>query len=300
MQPSMKPILFTLALLPFVHVAWTAPERTNEPVWPALAPGETSDNEGTAQPPREGEDPPIIRLVNIRKPTVDILLPPEGKGNGTAVVVLPGGGFGKVVPDKEGYEAAPWLHEMGIAVFSLRYRTNEGKPEDEPLWKRPLQDAQRTIRMIRANAEKWKIDPDRVGILAFSAGGQVGAVLHAADDRAAYDPIDAIDEQPCHTDFAMLIYPWRVMDEKTETLIPGIEFHEQSGPAFIVHTHDDRSSSLGSVLIYADLKRNHVPAELHIYENGGHGYGVRPVPDSNIDTWRARAGDWLRLRRLGR
>jgi dipeptidyl aminopeptidase/acylaminoacyl peptidase len=90
------------------------------------------------------------------------------------------------------------------------------------------------------------------------------------------------------------------MDEKAEELIPGIRFHEKSRPAFIVHTHDDRSSSLGSVLIYADLKRNKVPAELHIYENGGHGYGVRPVPDSNIDSWRARAGDWLKLRGLGK
>ncbi|MDF1861108.1 MAG: alpha/beta hydrolase [Verrucomicrobiales bacterium] len=296
----MKPILIAITLLSLPGIGPAAPEMTNEPIWPDLAPGETESNPGEAMPLREGEDPPIIRLVNIRKPTVDILLPPAGKANGTAVVILPGGGFGKVVPDKEGYEAAPWLHEMGIAVFSLRYRTREGKPEDEPLWKRPLQDAQRTIRMIRANAGKWNLDPERIGILAFSAGGQIGAVLHAADDEAAYDPIDKIDEHPCHTDFAMLIYPWNVMDSGTETLIPGIQFHEKSRPAFIVHTHDDRSSSLGSVLIYADLKRNKVPAELHIYENGGHGYGVRPVPDSNIDSWRARAGDWLKLRGLGK
>ena len=270
----------------------------NIPVFPDLAPGETSRDPGKALPPRKGEKPPITRLVSVRRPTLDIFLAPEEKANGTAVLVIPGGGFGKVVPDKEGSEAAPWLAEMGISTFVLRYRTNEVTPQDEPHWKRPLQDCQRALRLIRFHAKKWKINPDRVGTLAFSAGGQVGAILHAKDNKASYPAIDEIDKKSCHTDFSMLIYPWKVTGP-SGYLLPEITFHPESKPAFIVHTHDDRSSSLGSVLIYIGLKGNDVPAELHVYENGGHGYGMRAVAKSNIGTWRDRAADWLILRGLG-
>ncbi|MDA0921561.1 MAG: alpha/beta hydrolase [Planctomycetota bacterium] len=268
------------------------------PVWPGLAPGETSHDIGIAQPPRDGEDPPVTRLVNIRKPTIDVFL--AEKPNGTAVVVLPGGGFAKVVPDKEGSEAAPWLNAHGVSVFVVRYRTNEVTPKDEPAWKRPLQDGQRAVRLLRANAAKWNIDKDKVGVLGFSAGGQVASILHTADDVAAYESLDDVDKQSCRPDFSLLIYPWNVFDSKTQQLLPQIQLSAKSPPAFIVHTHDDRSSSMGSVLIYAGLKQHNVQAELHIYGNGGHGYGMRPVKDSDIGTWPARAADWLIRRGLAR
>lgn len=268
------------------------------PVWPGLAPGETSHDIGIAQPPRDGEDPPVTRLVNIRKPTIDVFL--AEKPNGTAVVVLPGGGFAKVVPDKEGSEAAPWLNAHGVSVFVVRYRTNEVTPKDEPAWKRPLQDGQRAVRLLRANAAKWNIDKDKVGVLGFSAGGQVASILHTADDVAAYESLDDVDKQSCRPDFSLLIYPWNVFDSKTQQLLPQIQLSAKSPPAFVVHTHDDRSSSMGSVLIYAGLKQHNVQAELHIYGNGGHGYGMRPVKDSDIGTWPARASDWLIQRGLAR
>ena len=265
----------------------TAETRTSKQnslfVWPDLAPGETSREIGTAQPPRAGEDPPITRVIKIRRPTLDIFLP--NKPNGTAILILPGGGFMKVVPDMEGSEAAPFLNRLGIATFVLRYRTNEITPDGEPAWRRPLQDAQRALRLIRANAEKWKIKTDRVGVLGFSAGGQVASILHTADGVAVYDAEDEIDKQSCHPNFSLLIYPWRVLDDKSGELLSEIRLTEKSPPAFIVHTHDDRSSSLGSVLIYAGLKRHNVPAELHVYENGGHGYGMRSRKNSNIGTW---------------
>jgi acetyl esterase/lipase len=266
------------------------------PVWPGLAPGESSHDIGIAQPPRDGEDPPVTRLVNIRKPTIDVFL--AENPNGTAVVVLPGGGFAKVVPDKEGSEAAPWLNAHGVSVFVVRYRTNEVTPKDEPAWQRPLQDGQRAVRLLRANAEKWHIDKDKVGVLGFSAGGQVASILHTADDVAAYDALDAVDNESCRPDFSLLIYPWNVFDPKTQQLLPQIQLSAKSPPAFIVHTHDDRSSSMGSVLIYAGLKQHNVQAELHIYGNGGHGYGMRPVNDSDIGTWPDRASEWLIRRRL--
>ena len=262
-------------------------------VWPGLAPGETSDAEGEAQPPRPGENPPVTRVINIRRPTLDVFLP--DKPNGQAILILPGGGFVKVVPDKEGSEAAPWLNSLGIATFVLRYRTNEVTPKDEPAWKRPLQDAQRSLRLIRANAEKWHIDPAKVGVLAFSAGGQVGSILHTAEEVAAYETIDAVDKQSCKPAFSLLIYPWQIYNAATDSLLPAITVTKTTPQAFIVHTHDDRSSSLGSVLLYAGLKKQNIPAELHVYVNGGHGYGMRPVDGSHIGTWPDRATEWLKL-----
>ena len=124
-------------------------------VWPGLAPGESSLDTGTTQPFRPSEKPPVTRVEKIRRPGLDIFLP--GKPNGTALLILPGGGFGKVVPDKEGSETAPWLNELGIAAFVLSYRTNEVTAKNEPAFRRPLQDAQRALRLMRANAEKWNL-----------------------------------------------------------------------------------------------------------------------------------------------
>ncbi len=266
------------------------------PVWPDLAPGETSRETGTLLPFRKSESPPVSRVTKIRLPTLDVFLPETP--NGTGILILPGGGFGKVVPDMEGSEAAPWLNSIGIAVFVLRYRTNEATPKGEPAWRRPLQDAQRSLRMMHARADEWKLDPDRIGVLAFSAGGQVAAILHG-DIGPVYEPIDSIDEQTCRPTFSLLVYPWKVMNPQTNKLWPHMMLSNKSAPAFIVHTHDDASTSLGSVAIYSKLKQAGVSAELHIYENGGHGYGMRDVKNSNIGNWRRAANDWLLRRKLG-
>ncbi|MEQ9407819.1 MAG: alpha/beta hydrolase [Fuerstiella sp.] len=262
------------------------------PVWPDLAPGETLRETGAVQPPRAGEDPPVTRITGVRCPLMEVF--PADDPGGPALLVLPGGGFGKVVTNKEGSEAAPWLNQLGISVFVLRYRTSKDTSADEPSWQRPLQDAQRALRIIRSQATQWQINPDQVGVLGFSAGGQVAAILHTADGRPAYPDMDDADDQSCRPDFSLLIYPWQVLDPATGQLLPQIRVTETSPPAFLVHTHDDRSSSLGSVLIYAELKRHNIPAELHIYQNGGHGYGMRNVPGSDIGTWPDRATAWLR------
>lgn len=294
---SLLGILLVGLSVSVVHAAGE-PSGQSIAVWPGLAPGETSVDTGVAQPTRVDEVPPVTRLVNIRKPTIDVF--PAEKPNGTAVVVLPGGGFMKVVPDKEGSEAAPWLNAHGVSVFVVRYRTNEVTPKAEPVWRRPLQDGQRVIRLLRANAERWHINNDKVGILGFSAGGQVASILHTTAGVAAYDALDDVDKQSCRPDFSLLIYPWNVYDAKTQKLLPQINLTAESPPAFIVHTHDDRSSSMGSVLIYAGLKQHNVQAELHVYGNGGHGYGMRPVKGSDIGTWPARASEWLVRQGLAR
>ncbi len=275
--------------------------KNNEPislnVWPDLAPDETSRETGTLLPVKPGEAKPIDRVSGVRRPTLDVY-PAKNNPNGTAVLILPGGGFTYVVPNLEGSEAAPWLNELGVTVFVLRYRTKESAIVGEPLWQRPLQDTQRAMRLIRDQARNWQIQTDRIGILGFSAGGQVASIAHSKADVSAYAAIDAIDKQSCKPDFSLLIYPWQLLDPKSSELIEPVHITEQSAPSFIVHTHDDASSSIGAVKLYIALKQSKVPAELHVYQNGGHGYGIRDRPDSVISSWPARATDWLRLRRL--
>lgn len=268
------------------------PLGANEPqkVWPDLAPGETTRNQGEAQPPREGEDPPITRVVGITEPTFTVHLAPEP--NGAGVVILPGGGFIKVVPDKEGTEAADWLNENGFAAFVLSHRTRNTKTESG--WEKALEDAQRTLSLVRARSEDYGLDRDRIGLLGFSAGGQVAARLLSARGARSYDPVDATDEVSFVPNFALLIYPWNCYDSEADRLIEGISVPEDCPPTFLVHTDDDRSSSLGAVLFYAGLKKHGIPSELHVYGNGGHGYGTRPVEGSEISTWTGHAAHWLR------
>ena len=260
-------------------------------IWPQLAPGESTAEVGTPLAPRPS-DPTITRIEKITRPTIDVF--PAKNPSGSAVLILPGGGFRYVVPDLEGSEAAEWLGELGITAFVLRYRTSEG-PENA--WKSPLQDSQRAIRWIRARADQWNIDPAKVGLLGFSAGGQVAAI-HLTSVESAYEAIDQIDRQSFRPDFSLLIYPWRIYDEQTRSLISPIRVTQQTPPAFIVHTHDDNSTSLGAVHYYACLKVQAIPAELHVYQTGGHGYGTRSRPNSMIGTWKDRATEWLQINGL--
>lgn len=280
-------LVFVLLLTTF---AMGLEELTGTPIWPEMAPGETSRETGTKQPFRKNEHPPVTRVTNIRYPTMNVFL--AEKPNGVGALILPGGGFGKVVPDMEGSEAATILNKLGISAFVLNYRTK--KDPSDPGWKRPLQDAQRAMALLRSNADKWKLDRDRIGLFGFSAGGQVAARLLTDDGKLAYEKIDAIDDVSHRPDFAILIYPWNMYDKQTDKLVPEIKVTNAVPPTFIVHTNDDASTSLGSVLFYAGLKKAGVDAELHIYRNGGHGYGTRDRPNSYIGTWSDRMVDWLK------
>jgi acetyl esterase/lipase len=261
-------------------------------IWSDLAPGETTRNLGDMLPSRDSEQPPITRVQNITAPTMDFF--PAKHASGVAVLILPGGGFRYVVPDLEGSEAATWLNELGVTVFVLRYRTSEAS--DQP-WKRPLQDSQRAIRWIRSRAEKFGVDPERVGLFGFSAGGQV-ASIHLTASEASYESQDEIDLQSFRPNFGLLIYPWRIYDEQTHSLIEPIRVGKETPSTFLVHTHDDASTSLGAVFFYAQLKQQGVPAELHVYQNGGHGYGTRSRPGSMIGSWKDRASEWLKINEL--
>ncbi|MDB4338692.1 alpha/beta hydrolase [bacterium] len=261
----------------------------NRLIWSDLAPGETTKESGNTLPSRKTDNPLITRVEAITQPTLDVF--PAENPTGAAVLILPGGGFRYVVTDLEGSEAAKWLNDLGITAFVLRYRTNTSR---DGAWKRPLQDSQRAMRLIRANSEKWNLKTDQIGLLGFSAGGQVAAV-HLTSQKAAYRPADSIDQQRFQADFGILIYPWQIYDAENRQLISPIKVTQKTPPSFIVHTHDDGSTSLGAVFFYAALKQNQIAAELHVYQNGGHGYGTRQRPNSAIGSWKDRATEWLQI-----
>jgi len=287
----------TLVLL----LAFTASLDAREPdlildVWTGRAPGETTDNTGETLPRRENESPPATRIKAITHPRLFRYDTPAGTANGTAVVLLPGGGYNYVVVDKEGSEIASRLNELGITAYVLHYRTKDGS--NTPLWKHPVQDAQRAVSLLRANAKAWKLAPDRIGILGCSAGGQAAAITATAFASRHYPPQDAVDRVSCRPDFAVLVYPWKLLQPESETLLDEITIGPESPPTLLIHAHNDSATSLSSAYFYLGLKQHGVPAEMHVYQTGGHGYGMRPVEGAVVHTWPDRAADWLRVRGL--
>ncbi|MEZ6057651.1 MAG: alpha/beta hydrolase [Planctomycetaceae bacterium] len=272
------------------------------PVWPDLAPGESTKHPGTTLPQRASERPPATRITDVTQPLLEIYLPqPVADGMAQkktpALLIFPGGAYRYVVQDKEGSEIAAWLNRLGITAIVLRYRSLVPGSKDDN-WVRPLQDAQRSLSLIRTQAESLGIDPTQIGVIGFSAGGQLAALSATRFDARSYDPIDTIDETSCRPDFAMLIYPWQLVEGNSLTLRDIVTVTPKTPPTFLVHAHDDSSTSFSSIAFYAALKTHKVAAELHLYENGGHGYGMRPVSGSNIHTWPDRATDWLTSRHL--
>ena len=243
-------VLITVA--PLADAATAYAPFNSIPNWPNLAPSETTLNPGEQQAFRKGENPPVLRIQNITQPLLQVFLP-KSRSTKTGVLILPGGGYGKVVTNKEGSEAALWLNQLGIAAFVLSYRTTS--PDEARQWFRPLQDSQRAMRIIRSNATEWHLAPDQIGLLGFSAGGQVAAIHLADTFPNAYDLIDRVDTVSHHPNFSLLIYPWNTMDSKTGKLMKEIHLGPKTPPTFLVHTDDDQSTSLGTVAIYSALKQ---------------------------------------------
>jgi acetyl esterase/lipase len=290
-----KQPLLALALLAFLPLPILAeePDQVLLPWNDAKPPGETSLSRGEAIPPRPTEKPPAMRIGKITQPTLEVFAPAVDKRTGAAVLIFPGGAYNYCVTDKEGSEPARWLNGQGITAFVLKYRTKNGSTEAP--WKRPLQDAQRSVSLVRARTAEWGLKPDRIGVMGFSAGGQLAVLTATRFDERSYEPVDDIEKTSCRPDFALLIYPWNLYDPKAEKLIPELTLSDKLPPTFLLHTHDDGSSSLGPVLFYAALKQRKIPAELHVYQAGGHGYGMRPVAGTTIHTWPDRAAAWLQL-----
>lgn len=242
---------------------------------------------------------PVTAVTNVTQPTMTVYAP-TGKNTGAAVVVIPGGGFEILAMDLEGTEACDWLTSKGITCVLLKYRV-PSKPYD---WKcdcRPhnlelsvpsLQDVQRTMRLVRFHAAQWHVDPHKVGVLGFSAGGYLVAEISTNFDRRLYAPMDAADKESARPDFAMPIYPGH-LTEGDGKLNPNVPVSSNTPPTFLVQAEDDYVDGVDQSLVYyTALAKARVPAEMHLYTHGGHAFGLRPT-SSPITDWSQLAEVWL-------
>ena len=266
------------------------------PLWTAGAPGE-QPGPGNEQvtPNPNGKliaGKPIIRVGGITNPTIQVYSPPKGKNTGAAVVVFPGGGYSILAFDLEGTEVCEWLNSIGVTGILLKYRV---PPHQGALrYAAPLQDAQRAVRLVRARAEEWGVDPKRVGVLGFSAGGHLAAASSTNYDVETYPAADAADKLSCRPDFAVIIYPGYLYDVKTggDKIAPELKVTDKTPPSFLLQAEDDPVHVENSLFYYLALKNAKVPAEMHLYAVGGHGYGLRPT-SLPITGWPALVERWM-------
>ncbi|MDB4742908.1 alpha/beta hydrolase [Planctomicrobium sp.] len=263
-------------------------------VWDGTPPGEQLDvgpEEDITKPTdRLIAGRRIIKLKNVSLPEAHIYLAPKETRNGSAVVICPGGGFNILAWDLEGTEVAEWLNTLGVSAIVLKYRVPTSQQEQK--WKAPVQDTQRTISLVRHHAKEWGLNKDKIGVLGFSAGGHTAARAAIMQEKQ-YEPTDEIGHQSHLPDAAILIYPaWLVEDDGS--LITDLKVTEKTPPTFLVHAFNDGVSAMSSISLMAELKKKDVPAELHIFESGGHGYGLRPVKDQPITNWAKLCEDWLK------
>ena len=272
------------------------------PLWPGAVPGDYGAiGPERVRAPAEAPTKDAKWITNVTKPTVTIFRAASDKNTRTAVLVCPGGGYWNLAWDLEGEEVAAWLNTVGVTGVVLKYRVprRAGQPEPRPA-PGPLLDAQRAVSLVRSRAAEWAIDPNRIGIIGFSAGGHLAIATATQFDQRGYEPIDEIDKVSCRPDFAAAIYPGYLIEQQPagveidkDTLAPYMRISKGTPPIFLVHASDDSvAGAENSVVMYLALKRANVPTELHVYARGGHGFGVRKsaLPCS---TWTDRFAAWL-------
>lgn len=252
-------------------------------LWPGKVPGELKEKqEPVLDPARKANE---VRFAEVTNPVVEVYLPEVSPNNGSGVIVCPGGAYRILSYDKEGTEIATWLNKLGYSAFVLQYRI-PNKQEGA------LQDAQRALRIIHKNAARWNIDPEKIGIMGFSAGGSLSARTSILFNKKTYSPVDEADSLSCRPAFAMLIYPAYLDQGPNKTLTPELELTKETPPVFIFQTADDQYGNSALVMAGA-LRDAKLPVELHLLSTGGHGYGLRPGKPAP-DTWPGLAEKWLK------
>ena len=265
------------------------------PLWPKAAPGEKGDIGAEVDTTKPDQDKPgkrVIRLGNVTVPTLTVFKPAAAKDTGAAVIVFPGGGYNILAWDLEGTELCKWFNSFGVTGILAKYRVPV-QPKS-PRGAAPLQDAQRAIRLARTHAAEWHIDAARIGVMGFSAGGHLAALLSNNYGEPAYEAVDAADHANARPDFTMLIYPaYLTGDKEMTTLAPELPVSAQTPPTFLVQAEDDPIPVEGALVYYRALKHAKVPAEMHLYSYGGHGYGLRSDV-APLNAWPKRAEEWMR------
>lgn len=262
-------------------------------LWPKGAPGEI----GKIGPEKVLPDRPgarkVARVTNVSVPTITLFRPTKVKPNGCGVVICPGGGYSILAWDLEGTEVAKWLNSLGVTAVLLKYRVPR-RDKDAP-HKAPLQDVQRAMRLVRQNAKSWDIDPKRLGVLGFSAGGHLTVMAGTHWDESTYPKVDSADDLSCRPDFLIPIYPAYLTDKSDRSkLSPLVRVTKQTPPTFVAVAADDHTFATDSALLFIALKKAGVKAELHVFTHGGHGYGLRPTKFP-VTGWPKLCGGWLRM-----
>ncbi|HLJ97757.1 MAG TPA: alpha/beta hydrolase [Gemmataceae bacterium] len=274
-------------------ICLTAGRAAEQPLvldlWPGKVPGETTASGEEKLTGEKGRR----QLTNVSKPTLTVYRPDKDKNTGVAVIIAPGGGYRFLAWDHEGEDVAAWLNSLGVTGVLLKYRVP--RRPDHPAG--PLQDAQRALSLVRSKAKEWGMDPKRIGMLGFSAGGHLTALTATNFDKRAYDPSDDADQVSCRPDFAVIIYPGGVVDRSREKLDPAIRVSKETPPTFLAQSNDDQVGPQNSAVLYLALKKAQVPAELHIFATGGHGYGMRPSKNP-CSEWPKRCEEWLRVEKI--
>ena len=253
------------------------------PLWPSGAPG----SEGkTAQEAVTKSASGELSVASIHNPSITPYLPAPDKANGTAILVIPGGGHRMLAITHEGYNVAEWLRDHGIAAFVLKHRLAREGESTYKIDVESLADTQRAIRLIRSRAKEWNIDVSRIGAMGFSAGGELVSMAATKPDSSSATAPDPIDREPSVLHFQALVYPGRSGD---------IQPTKESPPAFLVASYTDRQDiSEGLAEAYLRFKRAGVVAELHIYSTGGHGFGLRATNKRPVGNWIVRFEEWLK------
>jgi len=299
-------IAFVVSLLAGVCAA--IPAFAAEPlvvdVWPGKAPGDVGiKGEETSRIHQSPLVGPTKLITNVTRPTLTIYQPAKDKNTGTAMLICPGGGYWDLYWDLEGEEVAAWLNSVGMTGIILKYRCprRPGDVRGEPPLG-PQLDAQRAMSLVRSRAAEWGIDPHRIGMVGFSAGGHLALATATNFEQRLYEPIDAIDEISSRPDFAVLCYSGYLKAKDKDEIRPGLRIPANTPPILLAHASDDNESYGGSiaensVFMYLALKRAGIPAELHIYATGDHDFGVRQN-EKLPSSWPQLCVNWLRSQGL--
>jgi acetyl esterase/lipase len=306
----MKPLIFALLVvfafggLSAQEPAWQpSPGHTQVSIWPAAVPDATpvTGPEVEATDGKLVAGRPWVYVANVSRPTMTVYSP-NGKNTGAAVVVFPGGGYQVLAIDLEGTEVCDWLTSKGITCVLLKYRVPDSgmhwdtrcKCEMNPKAPMALEDAQRTLGLVRFHAAEYHVDPHKIGVLGFSAGGHLVADISTHFDKRLYPAVDAADKVSCRPDFAVALYPGHLWISPTKfELNPDIPVTHQTPPTFLVQAENDPVDSVNNLLVYyVALKNAGVPAEMHLYAEGKHAFGLRPT-NFPITRWPELVTNWL-------
>lgn len=290
-------LLWMLLWVAFSSGAWAAEPAPTVELWSGAAPGDQGPLAGPEQDLTKPSDHQVagkrvVRLGNVARPTISVHRPPAEKDTGAAVLICPGGAYHILALDLEGTEVCDWLNSIGVTGVLLKYRVPR-RPE-RPMHAAPLQDAQRAMGLVRERAKDWGIDPARIGVLGFSAGGHLAAALSNNHSRRSYPEVDEADKLSCRPDFAVLVYPAYLVEKgQPHKLVAEMPVSASTPPTFLVMAQDDPVGVESPLGYSASLHAAKVPFELHIYPKGGHGYGLRRT-ELAITSWPDRAAAWLR------